>query len=447
MKPRHVRHLMAAALSLMLPWTEANGAALNGPTIEWLQQVGSARHDEGFEIAADFLGSVFVTGRTSGNWESPLVGTQDGFIRKYDSTGGLQWARQFGVAGDSLWSYGVAPDLFGNVYVGGHTRGDLGGQVGDLDLFVGKYDSSGNRLWLRQFGTKFLELGIGVAADSVGNVYLTGYTVGSLGGPNAGERDAYVTKFDSSGSLQWTRQIGTTANDEASGVAVDRFDNVIITGHTQGSLAGPHAGGNDIFVSKFDGSGALLWTRQAGTPSIEDSSSVATDNEGNIYLSGLTGGNFARRNLGSGDGFLSKYDPLGNPIWARQFGTSSADNSLGVSVGDGGQVYVTGFTRGPIDGPPVGSDDVFLARYDPSGNPVWFRQLGTVADEVSNGVSANIGGTVYITGYTQGSLVSPNPGGGDVFVAKFSEVPEPTTLLITVATAILWPLLCSRGRE
>ena len=105
----------------------------------------------------------------------------------------------------------------------------------------------------------------GVSADGLGNVYISGYTYGSLGGPNAGSDDAFVSKYDAAGTLQWTRQLGTSAIDRSYGVSADGLGNVYISGYTSGSLGGPNAGGNDAFVSKYDAAGTLQWTRQLGT--------------------------------------------------------------------------------------------------------------------------------------------------------------------------------------
>ncbi len=105
--------------------------------------------------------------------------------------------------------------------------------------------------WTRQLGTSSWDLSNDVAADALGNVFISGYTQGSLGGPNAGSADAFVSKYDSSGSLLWTRQFGTSRTDHSYGVAADPLGNVFISGYTTGSLGGPYAGGGDAFLVKL----------------------------------------------------------------------------------------------------------------------------------------------------------------------------------------------------
>ena len=419
-------------LSLALALNESRAAGPIAPPLEWLQQVGTSGYDESFDITSDDFGNVYLAGRTSGSWGGANSGSQDGFVSKYDGMGALQWVRQLDVGSSALWCNGISADGAGNVYIGGHTRGDLGGQLGDWDAFVGKYDSSGNLLWTRQLGTSGVDFGLGVSADLVGNVYITGYTLGALGGPNAGERDAYLAKYDAGGALQWTRQLGTSANDEGSSIATDGSGDVYITGHTAGSLAGPNAGQHDAFVSKFTSTGTSVWTRQFGTNRGDESYGVATDGSGSVYLTGFTGGSLAAPSGGDIDMFLRKYDAFGTPVWTQQLGTPSSERGNGVAVSEFGSVFVTGATRGSLSVPHAGGDDIFVIEYTDAGHAIRTRQLGTSADDVSNGVTVDGSGAVFITGYTQGQLVTPNPGGGDVFIAKFANIPEPSTSALII---------------
>jgi Beta-propeller repeat len=109
----------------------------------------------------------------------------------------------------------------------------------------------------KQLGTAGLDFGYGVAVDSSGNVYVTGYTEGGLdGNTSAGNFDIFLVKYDSAGTKQWTRQLGTTEWDVGSGVAVDSSGNAYVTGYTPGGLDGnTSAGGEDIFLVKYDSNG------------------------------------------------------------------------------------------------------------------------------------------------------------------------------------------------
>jgi len=111
-----------------------------------------------------------------------------------------------------------------------------------------------NLEWIRQLGTHHGDTSFGVSADSLGNVYITGSTLGDLGGTNAGEftDDVFISKYDDRGTLAWTRQFGTSKNEISWGVSADGLGNVYITGSTGGDLGGTSAGGTDAFVAKFN---------------------------------------------------------------------------------------------------------------------------------------------------------------------------------------------------
>jgi hypothetical protein len=154
-----------------------------------------------------------------------------------------------------VWRGGIAADGLGNVYISGSTNAPIEAPrsyVG-YDAFLAKYDADGNRVWIREFGTvDGSDYANGVALDGLGNVYVVGSSGGDLGGPNAGGTDAFLAKFDASGSQYWIHQFGTTAGDSANFISADGLGNVYIAGSTAGELGGPYTnGGSHIFLAKF----------------------------------------------------------------------------------------------------------------------------------------------------------------------------------------------------
>jgi hypothetical protein len=167
-------------------------------------------------------------------------------------------------------SYAVSADGLGNVYITGSTSGNLAGlNTGGEGPFVSKFDAAGNLLWTRQFG------GNDVFADGLGNVHVAG----SIG--NLFSSSAYVSKYDAEGNLQWIGQFDTPTRDHGYGVAVDGIGNVYLTGDTNAN-----SGDEDGFLTKFDASGALLWTQLDRAS--DGSAGVSADNSGNVYISGGT---------------------------------------------------------------------------------------------------------------------------------------------------------------
>lgn len=329
----------------------------------------------------------------------------------------VAWSRQIGTT-DTDQSFGVAVDAAGNAYISGWTYGSLGGpNAGGADAFLSKYDGAGNFLWSRQVGTTDNDESHGVAVDAAGNAYISGRTQGSLGGPNLNPPtyDAFLSKYDGGGNLLWSRQFGTTNNDKSNGVAVDASGNAYISGFINSRAIEETA---DAFLAKYDGAGNLIWSRSIGTTDTDQSEGVAVDAAGNAYISGWTQGSLGGPFAGFNDAFLTKYDGAGNHLWSRQIGTISSDQSYSVAVDAAGNAYISGETR-DIGGPTAGREDAFLSKYDNGGNLLWSRQIGTTDLDLSYGVAVDAAGNAYISGYTFGGLVGPNAGVIDAFLTKY----------------------------
>jgi hypothetical protein len=279
--------------------------------------------------------------------------------------------------------------------------------------------------WARQLGTNGYDHSTGVSTDGTGNIYVSGATGGSLTSPfGGGYYDAFLSKYDVAGNVQWTRQIGTSGWDEANDVAVDRHGSVYIAGQTSGTLGTSRVAGSDSFVTKYDAAGNLLWTSQFGTKvspyASQGSSSLSADAVGNVYVTGFTAGDAASSNT---DAFVTKLDDAGNLVWTRQFGTNLNDRGEAISADDQGNIFVTGTTYGSLGGSKVGpshTSDAFVTKLDSTGNVLWSRQLGGNRSEFGfAGVTDGIG-NIYIAGAADGSLTEHYGGGfHDAFLAKY----------------------------
>ena len=271
-------------------------------------------------------------------------------------------------------AFDISTDSSGNVYVTGYTYGWLDGQrnAGGADLFVVKYNSSGVKQWTRQLGTTSGDWARGIRTDSSGNVYVTGHTSGSFdGNTNAGVADLFLVKYDSAGDRKWTKQLGTYEMDEAFDISTDSSGNVYVTGHTSGSFDGnTNAGVADLFLVKYDSAGDRKWTKQLGTYEMDEAFDISTDSSGNVYVTGYTSGSFdGNTNAGGADLFLVKYDSAGDRKWTKQLGTPSTDKPQSIATDSDGNVYVTGYTHGGLDGNTnAGSVDLFVVKYDSNGN-------------------------------------------------------------------------------
>ncbi|NLJ08728.1 MAG: hypothetical protein GX438_00110 [Treponema sp.] len=216
-----------------------------------------------------------------------------------------------------------------------------------------------------QFGTAEGDYANALAVDAGGNIIVAGYTFGSLSGSFAGESDAFVQKHDPKGNELWTRQFGTAEYDYARALAVDTEGNIIVAGGTEGKLSGSSAGYYDVFVRKYNPKGNELWTRQFGTGSDDWATALAVDTGGNIIVAGSTIGSLSGSSSGREDAFVRMYDLKENELWTRQFGTDESDVAIALAVDAGGNIIVMGNTRGNFSGASAGDYDVFVMIYKP----------------------------------------------------------------------------------
>ena len=431
----HGKKTICAAVVLMAAVT--TGALAENPyQVAWTRQLGTSRYDVGYGVSVDSSGNAYVAGYTDRGLDgNTSAGIEDMFLTKYDTDGTKQWTRQLGTGSDDR-GQGVSVDSSGNAYVTGYTGGGLDGNTnaGGDDMFLTKYDTDGTKQWTRQLGTGDYDYGQGVSVDSSGNAYVTGYTWGSLDGNiSAGGRDMFLTKHDTDGTKQWTRQLGTGNSDYGMGVSVDSSGNAYVAGYTYGDLDGnTGAGGGDMFLTKYDTDGTKQWTEQLGANGSDAGRGVSVDSSGNAYVTGYTNrGLDGNTHAGDSDMFLTKYDTDGTKQWTRQLGTSGRNHGNGVSVDSSGNAYVAGYTWGGLDGnTSAGGWDMFLTKYDTDGTKQWTEQLGTVDQDIGRGVSVDSSGNAYVTGYTYGDLDgNTNAGSTDMFLTKY-EVPEPATMAI-----------------
>ncbi len=394
-------------------------------TKQWSKLLGSSNSDYGRGVSVDSAGNVYVTGNSHGNFDGHTnSGGYDMFLVKYDSSGNKKWSKLLG-SSDSDYGYGVSVDSAGNVYVTGYSWGNFDGHSssGGYDMFLVKYDSSGNKKWSKLLGGSNSDYGEGVSVDSSGNVYVTGESLGNFDGhSNSGSFDMFLVKYDSSGNKKWSKLLGTSSWDLGEGVVVDSAGNVYVTGYSGGNFDGhSNSGGWDMFLVKYDPSGNKKWSKLLGSSRNDEGRGVSVDSAGNVYVTGRSEGNFDGHSNSGSDMFLVKYDSSGVKKWSKLFGSSSWDSGRGVSVDSAGNVYVTGISEGNFDGHSYsGSDDMFLVKYDSSGNKKWSKLLGTTDYDRGYGVSVDSAGNVYVTGSSWGNFDGHvNSGDRDMFLIKF----------------------------
>ena len=207
--------------------------------------------------------------------------------------------------------------------------------------------------------------------------------------------DAFLAKYDSEGTPLWARQVGSPAEDVSMGTTTDLFGNILLTGYTSGELTEKANAGNlDIFLVKFNSSGRELWRRQFGSLGDDVVLAITTDESGNIYLTGQTGGNLdGHQNTGGIDLFVVKYDTGGSLQWSQQWGTSGHDLGAKISVDVQGRLNLLGLKISENQNTEV---EYFYSRLDSStGSRLWTLPLETEAAGAS-GLALDYTGNAFL---------------------------------------------------
>jgi hypothetical protein len=369
--------------------------------------------------------------------------------------------------------HAVDTDDSGNVYAAGYfldtTDFDPGTGTFDLtsagarDVFIIKLDAVGDLVWAKSFGDMNNDEAWGITADESGYVYTTGLFAGTVDfdpGPgtatitSGGSADIFICKLDSDGNFVWAKALSGTGG-KGWGISTDRWGNVYATGHFSGTMdfdpgAGvtnvTSAGSHDMFLSKLDSDGNLVWAKTVGGSGADYGHGAAADSSGNIHVVGNfsttvdfdTGpGTTEYTSEGSGDVFVQKWDADGTFLWAKAFGGQSHDYGRSIALDPSGNVYTTGhFYKWPVDFDtgidelnitPVGSEDIFVHKLDRHGNFQWVKTMGGIDNDHGYGIDVDASSNVYTTGKFQ-ATVDFDPGAGvenlmgqsfgDVFVQK-----------------------------
>jgi len=393
-----------------------------------------------------------------------------------DPTPNLDWGTYFGGTG-SEQSFSIILDASNNVYIAGYTMGNNGIATsgafqttfgGASDVFVAKFNSTGSSLiWGTYYGGTNNDYGNGIAIDASNNVYITGITYSNLsiatGGAyqtnNGGSQDAFLAKFNSTGSsLLWGTYYGGTNNDFGQGIVVDASNNVYITGYTSSgsSIATGGAyqttfggGGQDAFLAKFNSTGSsLLWATYYGKTNTDQGNGIVLDSGNNVYITGssdsfqsiATAGAYQTNFGGGNDAFAAKFNSTGSSLlWATYYGGTGNEYGYGIAIDVGNNIYITGSTTstssiatgGAYQTNFSGGNDAFVAKFNSTGSSlIWGTYYGGTNNDYGHGITIDASNNVYITGYTSstssiatgGAYQTTLSGFSDALVAKFNPI-------------------------
>jgi hypothetical protein len=369
----------------------------------WAKKVGGIWDDFPADVALDNAGNVLITGgfrnsvdfnSTGGGYTlsaSTSIQTPRSFVLKLDASGNFIWV----CAAGEGYGRGIDVDAANNIYVSGRTnsgtinfQGTSGsGSITGIPITGGSYiwklNAAGAHQWVRGLNVNTGDKGL--YAEDNGNIYVTG-------------------------SFDGTRNFnpgGTTSNLTATG-------------------------SSNAFLTKYDSNGLLQWAKRFGS-SVTQATEVTVGGDGSIYLTGYSGGTtdldpttgtgtYSFTSLGGLDIFLIKTNSSGIVQWAKAMGSADGDLGMSIAVNAANEVYVTGYFRETIDfdtgagtanltASPAGMSDAYLVKYSANGNLVWARNIGSTGEDQGHSVIINVAGDI-IAGGTFKSTVDLDPGAG-----------------------------------
>lgn len=396
----------------------------NNGALVWVKKIGGVGGDVATGLALDTNNALHIVGhyrntvdfdpgtaginRTSGGFD-------DAFLLKLDSNGNFEWVQTLGRPGRGQFEqlHAVTIDNQGNIITLGSFTGAFDMDPGSganfttysgsgTDIWLQKWNSTGNFVWGRYFGNSVTTNNTSLAVDASNNIYFAGGHAGSIdfqwgsgiGNPHSssGLVDAYLVKYSSGGTYLYNYAWGGSGFDLINDISIDLNNNVYVTGQFTGSPDfNPGSatnsissnGLNDAFISKFNSTGGYSWTRTFGSFLGDIGEGIATDNAGNVYTVGYVGGNtdfdpgtgiVMPSSSGSFDAYIHKMDGAGVFQWVAYLGSTGSERSINIGIDSSNAIIHAGnFSTSALDfslgnntaiHSAVGGNDLFVQKIE-----------------------------------------------------------------------------------
>lgn len=355
----------------------------------WVKRYDGSAHksDFGNKIAVDSSNNVYVMGSSYGDNDQDIV------LIKYDANGNSVWSKRYDGSAHSYDNgHSLAIDSIGNIYITGYS---YGGTDTSGDIITLKYDTKGNRLWAKRYDSPMHkeDEGSSLAVDTAGNVYVGGDSDGGT----LTSFDTLTIKYSTDGKLLWVKRYDGPAHglDVINSIALDSSGNIYATGYTDGDFTT----GRDVLVIKYDSNGNRLWLkRYDGTAhQADDGYALALDSSNNVYVLSRSQGRDSNDAINT-DIVTLKYSTNGKPLWAKRYDGPAHGNDFGYAmvVDTIGNVYITGSSNGGT----ATKDDFITLKYDTNGTRLWAKRYDGTAHGYDYGqaIVIDISGIIWVTG-------------------------------------------------
>ncbi len=420
-----------------------------------------------------------------GNYPSDGTATVDMGAYEYLPPGSLIWAKEagngFGDSGRGISTFSDGSSVVTGFFLStaifgaGEENETVLLPFGNDDIFIARFTPDGTLQWAKSAGSTGNDVGRDVTAIPDGSAIVTGYFSGSAtfgaGEGNqtillpAGGYDMFIAKYNLDGTFAWAKNAGGAGDDGSTSISAFSDGAVLVTGYfestaTFGEGEGNEtiltsAGNRDIFISKYNPDGTLVWAKSIlgaewdtgwGVSALPDDSAILVGHFTNTATFGSGEGNqTVLISAGGRDSFIAKYNPNGTLNWVKSAGSTDSVYGQDASTLPDGTTTIVGYfdgnnaTFGLGEGNETvfssdGGFDVFVAKYNPDGTLAWAKRAGGTGSDLGRGISVIPDGSTVVTGYFGGFSASPatfgkgevnetvlsSTGWSDIFVAKYN---------------------------
>ncbi|NHK31296.1 MAG: hypothetical protein FK730_08085 [Asgard group archaeon] len=482
--------------------SNAAAAPATNLTLGFSTFIGGSDVDHGRGVAVTKEGYCYVTGRTESSdfptknaYNSTYGGGGDAFLTRFVANGSLFWSTYLGGSKlDNSYCISVAYD--GSCFITGNTNSsdfptknayDSAFNGGYLDIYVAKFSSNGSLLWSTYLGGSDTDYAASIAVAHDGSCFVIGDTrskdfpiKNAYDSTHNGSREAFVSKFDTNGSLLWSTYLGGSYNDFAGDVAVTEDGSCYVTGITysedfpiMNAFDSTYNGDLDAFITKFSAQGEILWSTFLGGIYWDDALGIAAAMDGSCYVTGFTILDFPIQNAYDstyddwGDAFVTKFAANGTLLWSTFLGGNDIDRGRDIVTTIDGSCYVIGETastnfpmKNAYDSSVNGVFDVFVTKFSSEGFLLWSTYLGGISSDKGYGIAVTEDGSCFITGATSSDDFPMQNAFDNIyemsegFVTAFIEPLQPSTqpvylygILASLVITLLIVLILNRKRK
>lgn len=353
-------------------------ATVDEKMYDWNTTIGGANREKGIDMVVNGTDSIYLLGET----KSLGAGLTDAYLIKITTGGSVLWSKTWG-GKKADYGTGVAFDSYGNLYITGYTE-SMG--AGEYDMFLSKYNKFNVNLWNKTWGSTKDDRSRGIVVDSNDDIYVTGYTENTMNG----KFDMVLIKYDLDGNELWSATYGDSDKDDFGyALTLDSSDNIYVGGSTESA----GAGSLDFAIVTFNSSGSLKSLRTWGGPGDDEALAIANDTSNNFYLTGYTESYGASLK----DIAVAKFSSAGAARWNTTWRGTLDDVGQGIDVDSGGNAYVTGYTESY----GAGLKDVCILKYTSLGGHLWNKTWGGALADEGFDISAQIANKIYVLGYLE----------------------------------------------